>query len=220
MDFKALLRFLKQLKANNSKEWFDANRKEYESLRKEFLGFVGDTITAIGSVDKGLLSLDPKKCVFRINRDIRFSADKSPYKTNFGINLNPAGKGEEFCGFYLHIEPGNSFFAAGVYMPQPQSLAAIRQEIDYNFPAFKKIVDAKSFKAAFGKLSGDKLSRPPKGYDAENPAIEYLKHKSFIVQVSLSEKELLDPALLKNLTRVSKDMMPLVSFLRVALSGS
>jgi uncharacterized protein (TIGR02453 family) len=218
MDFKHLLDFLTRLSKNNNKDWFDSNKKEYESVRKEWLGFVADSITAVGAFDKQILLLEPKKCVFRINRDVRFSANKNPYKNNFGMSLNPAGKGAAFCGYYLHVEPGNSFVAGGAYQPMPPALAAIRQEIDYNFPAFKKIVSSKDFVAQFGALGGDKLVRPPKGYDATNPAVELLKHKGFIAQRKLSNAELQNPAFLKEFVKSTKSMKHLVDFLNQAIA--
>lgn len=217
MDFKHLLDFLSRLHQNNNKEWFDAHKKEYEALRKEWIAFVGDSIQAFGAFDQKLLSLEPKQCIFRINRDIRFSKDKSPYKNNFGMSLTVGGKKEEFCGYYLHVQPGGCFIAGGAYQPKPDKLAAIRQEIDYSFETFQKIVTAKSFTSQFGALSGDQLSRPPKGYDAENPAIEYLKHKGFIAQKKLDDKTLLDKNFMKELVKPAKAMKPLIDFLREAI---
>jgi uncharacterized protein (TIGR02453 family) len=216
MDFKSLLSFLSRLAKNNNKEWFDANKKEYESLRKEWIDFAGQMISKVGAFDPAVAELDPKKCIFRINRDIRFSNDKSPYKNNFGLSLNPGGKNEDFCGYYLHIQPGNCFIAGGAYMPEPAKLAAIRQEIDYNFSAFKKIVLAKDFTNTFGALSGDKLVRPPKGYDAENPAIEFLKHKGFIAEQKVSDKDVNSPDFSKMLVKSFKTMKPLIDFMNEA----
>lgn len=217
MDTTALLRFLKELSQNNHKEWFDAHRKEYEALRKEWLGFVGELITAFGAFDSSLLSLEPKNCVFRINRDIRFSKDKSPYKTNFGCSLNPRGKKAEFIGYYIHLDPAGCFVAGGAYGPQPDTLSAIRQEIDYNADEFKSIVTHPTFVKAFGSLSGETLSRPPKGYEADNPAIVYLKHKSFLAQHPLSLSDIKSPNLAQNLSQTGRAMKPLVDFLNRAI---
>lgn len=213
MDFKQLLGFLKNLEKNNNKEWFDANKKQYESVRKEWIDFVGSVIKKAGAFDPAIQHLDPKKCIFRINRDIRFSKDKSPYKNNFGMALSSTGVKEEFVGYYLHIQPGKSFIAGGAYVPMPDKLAAIRQEIDYSFDEFKKIVSAKAFKDAFGNLSGEKLSRPPKGYEADNPAIEFLKHKSFIAEQPISDKQLMDSDFDAHLIKTLKAMKPLNDFL-------
>lgn len=216
MDFKKLLTFLKQLEKNNHKEWFDANRTTYEQLRKDWLEFVALILQEVSKFEPAAKDLDPKKCIFRINRDIRFSKNKAPYKTNFGLQINPLKSSGDFNGYYLHIEPGNCFISGGSYMPQPPRLAAIRQEIDYNFDAFKKVVEASSFKKHFGKLSGDTLTRPPKGYDAENPAIEYLKHKDFVATRQLSEKEVMDKDFIKTISQTFKAMQPLVQFLQAS----
>jgi uncharacterized protein (TIGR02453 family) len=217
MDFKKLLTFLKQLEKNNHKEWFDANRTTYEQLRKDWLEFVALVLQEVSKFEPAAKDLDPKKCIFRINRDIRFSKNKAPYKTNFGLQINPLKSSGDFNGYYLHIEPGNCFISGGSYMPQPPRLAAIRQEIDYNFDAFKKIVETSTFNKHFGKLSGDTLTRPPKGYDAENPAIEYLKHKDFIATRQLSEKEVIDKDFIKTVVHTFKAMQPLVQFLNASI---
>lgn len=219
MDFKHLLDFLSRLSKNNNKDWFDAHKKEYESLRKEWIDFVSESIQAFGAFDPAMLELDPKKCIFRINRDVRFSKNKDPYKNNFGMSLSSGGKASDFCGYYLHIQPGECFIAGGAYQPMPDKLAAIRQEIDYNFAAFHKIVLDRNFIAQFGSLSGDKLVRPPKGYDTDNPAVEYLKHKGFIAYRKVDDKTLLDKNFMKELITSGKTMKPLIDFLNQAISN-
>ncbi len=213
MRLSDLFQFLNELKKNNSKEWFDDNRKEYQELRGEFLVFITEVLLELGKLDDRFSTMNPSKCIFRINRDIRFSKNKDPYKTNFGMNLNLTGNKEFFCGFYLHLEPDNSFFAGGTYLPPPASLQAIRQEIDYHAPEFKKIVEAKSFVKEFGSITGESLSRPPKGYDISNEMINYIKMKSFIAEKKISNK-LIDSHELKNLIiGYSKLVMPLNDFL-------
>ncbi|MFY8190779.1 MAG: DUF2461 domain-containing protein [Bacteroidia bacterium] len=219
MNFKLLLSFLQELSENNSKEWFDDNRKTYESLRKEWIQFAALAIAEVGKFDKEIALLEPKQCIFRINRDIRFSKNKDPYKTNFGLSLSKGGKKDDFCGYYLHVQPGASFLAGGSYMPMPPKLAAIRQEIDYNAAEFLAIVEHKTFLNAFGKLSGESLQRPPKGYEASNPMIDYLKHKSFIVEHKLSNKDLLHPQFLANISRHFNTMAPLTQFIYKAMEG-
>jgi uncharacterized protein (TIGR02453 family) len=216
MDFKALLAFLAKLKKNNNKEWFDKNRKEYEELRKEWIGFVDETIRGIQKFDGRLAGIEAKNCIFRINRDIRFSKDKSPYKDNFGASMNPGGKNSFNAGYYMHIQPGECFIAGGMYQPEPEKLNAVRQEIDYNLEAFKKIVGHKEFKKHFGALSGEKLSRPPKGYEADNPAIEFIKHKHFLAHCKLDEKLVAGKNFQKELLAGFKAMQPMISFLNEA----
>ncbi len=213
MRLSDLFQFLNELKKNNSKDWFDDNRKEYQELRNEFLVFIKEVLLELGKIDDRFSTMNPSKCIFRINRDIRFSKNKDPYKTNFGMNLNLTGNKEFFCGFYLHLEPNNSFFAGGTYLPPPFILQAIRQEIDYHSSEFKKIVEAKSFVNEFASITGESLSRPPKGYDISNEMINYIKMKSFIAEKKISNK-LIDSNELKNLViGYSKLVMPLNDFL-------
>lgn len=217
MDFKQLLGFLKKLQDNNTKEWFDAHKKQYESLRQEWLSYVTHLIQATGSFDPDIIGLEAKNCIFRINRDVRFSKDKSPYKSNFAVSLSKGGKKTEFCGYYLHIQPGECFIGGGAYAPMPDKLAAIRQEVDYNLEEFTGIITAKEFKAQFTSLSGDKLSRPPKGYEADNPAIDLLKHKDFMAYKKISETQLMDKNFDKELLKSFKAMKPLNDFLNRAI---
>jgi uncharacterized protein (TIGR02453 family) len=216
---KETLQFLKDLGKNNNKIWFETNRKRYDAARENDLQIVQQLINGLSSFDVTLNDLEAKKCMFRINRDVRFSANKDPYKTNMGAWFNQGGKKMMNAGYYFHLEPSKSFVAAGMYMPEAALLAKVRQEIDYNFDAFKKIVEAKKFVNAFGGLSkgdGMLLSRPPKGYDINNPAIEYLKLKSFVARVALSDAEIMDKNFVKNAVAYFKILQPLVQFLNTA----
>lgn len=211
-------KFLSGLKKNNNKPWFDAHRKNYEAAQEEIKKLVEAWIKVAGKNDESLSALEPKKCIFRINRDIRFSADKTPYKKNLGAYINKGGKNANTAGYYLHIEPGNSFFAAGNWMPTPVELSKIRQEIDYNFDSFKKIINDKKFKTVFGSLSEEgKLKRPPKNYDEANPAIEFLKNKSFIVSAKLKDSELASKDFIKQLSALTANVKPFVDFLNSAI---
>jgi uncharacterized protein (TIGR02453 family) len=144
------IKFLKDLKKNNNKEWFDTNRKVYENAKADYAYFIDGIIKAHGKKDESIANLIAKNCMFRINRDIRFSKDKSPYKTNFGASISSGGKKIMKGGYYIHCEPGESFVAGGIYMPMPEDLNKVRQEIDYCFDEFKKIINHKNFKALYG----------------------------------------------------------------------
>ena len=148
----ATLKFLKYLKKNNNKPWFDAHRKEYEAAKADFSSFVQLVIDKHSKSDPTIKSIAAKDCMFRINRDIRFSKDKSPYKTNMGAYINRGGKKSLFGGYYFHCEPGQSFTGGGLWMPMPPELNKVRQEIDYNFAAFKKIIGSKKFKSVYKDL--------------------------------------------------------------------
>lgn len=213
MDFKTLLGFLKELAANNNKEWFDTHRKRYEGLRKDWIVYVDELIHSLKAIDAGIAELEAKNCIFRINKDIRFSKDKTPYKTNFGAILNRGGKKSMTSGYYLHIDPNEIFIAGGAHQPEPDLLAAIRQEIDYHPKEFKTLAEDRKAQALFGKLSGEELSRPPKGYDASNPMVDYLRKKSFVWVRNFTAKEVLDPGFTKEILHSYKQMKPLNDFL-------
>jgi uncharacterized protein (TIGR02453 family) len=214
---RSTLEFLAKLKKNNTKDWFDKNRKEYDSAKENYKEFLAELILNISKFDPAVKSLEPKDCMFRINRDIRFSNDKTPYKTNIGASIAPGGKKSDSAGYYIHIQPGASFLAGGVWHPEPPQLNAIRQEIDYNMDEFRKLTANKSFKKFFGALSvEDKIKTTPKGYDKDHPEIESLKLRSFIMECSLDDKTVLSKDLLKQCTDIFKAMYPMNVFLRRA----
>ena len=212
---ESTFKFLKQLAKNNQKEWFDANRKTYELCKAEFETVVKSVIDKSASFDNTIAGLEAKKCLFRINRDVRFSKDKSPYKTNIGASISPGGKKSGIPGYYIHVEPGKSFLAGGSWQPEPQTLAAIRQEIDYHTSDFKKIINAKDFKTYFKDLSQDyKLKTAPKGYPKDHPELSLLQHKHFIMEIPLKDSEVLDKNFPAYVSKVFKAMLPLNKFLR------
>lgn len=215
------IQFLNQLKKNNTKEWFDKNRHLYEAAKKDFADFIQQVIDAHAKNDVGITHLVAKDCMFRINRDVRFSKDKSPYKTNMGASINSKGKKALTAGYYFHLEPGACFVGGGLYMPMPADLTKIRQEVDYNFGEFKKIITAKKFVASYVDLSRDAaytLSRVPKGYETDNPAAEYLKLKSFVAIVQLDDSILTSKSLVKETANNFAALQPLIEFLNNALA--
>ncbi len=215
---KGTIDFLKQLKKNNSKEWFEKNRQFYLAAKENYLEFVTEVLQKLKSFDSTLQDIQPKNCVFRINRDVRFSANKEPYKTNFGASFTKGGKKINCAGYYFHLEPGGCFIAGGYWMPQGDDLQKIRQEIDYSFDDFTKIISAKSFINHFGALdTKEKLVRPPKGYEKDNPALEFLQLKSFIVMSGIEDNKLLDGKLVNTVVSHFKAMKPLVDFLNRAI---
>lgn len=218
MISKQTLNFLKGLKKHNNKEWFEANRPVYEQCRSEYQVFIGEVLTGLKKVDNTLADLEAKKCMFRINRDIRFSKNKDPYKTNFGSYFSKGGKNIQCAGYYFHLEPGASFVAGGYWMPPSPDLKKIRSEIDYCFDEFKTLLKAKSFRTAFDDLDREAvLSRPPQGYEADNPALEYLKLKSFTVTSAVSDEELLDQKLVKKIVQHFEAIKPFIYFLNRSL---
>lgn len=213
------IKFLKTLQKNNNKPWFDAHRNEYEKAKADFLQMVQQLLASMASFDKTLANHQAKDCLFRINRDVRFSADKRPYKNNMAAYFNKDGKNGEGAGYYLHIEPGKSFLAAGIWQPFPANLSKIRQEIDYNLKDFEKLINAASFKKQFpgGLKTENKLSRPPKGYTDDNPAIEYIKNRVFIVTHPFADADILKPGFVKQVASAFKNAAPLVKFVNIAV---
>ena len=212
------LKFLKDLKKNNNRPWFEEHRKQYEQAKEDFLLLTEKIIGGIAVFDPPIAHLKAKECTFRINRDVRFSKDKSPYKNNIAGYFNRKGKKGNGAGYYLHIEPGQSFAAGGLWMPEPADLAKIRQEIDYSFDDWKKITGNASFKKILSEgIKGESLVRPPKGYEETNPAIEYLKMKSFIVSKPFTDTEIHSKTFIKDVAIVFKTMKPVIDFLNEAI---
>jgi len=210
-----ILPFLQELSKHNNREWFEANRMKYDSCKKEFAHIVTTVIEKCIVFDKQLIGLESKQCVFRINKDVRFSKDKSPYKLNFGASINPGGKKSMIPGYYIHIEPGKSFLAGGCYQPPSDLLNSIRQEIDYNTSEFKNILNSKEFKSYFNNLSSeDKLKTAPKGYPKNHPEISLLQNRHFIVVHELEDKQIIKNDFSEYISNVFEAIHPLNLFLR------
>ena len=220
MDFNKTLEFLRKLSRNNNREWFEKNKPRYLEIKDEFELFVGELLHKIIVHDESLAGLDPKKLMFRIYRDVRFSKDKTPYKTHLSAGLSSAGKGTGIPGYYFQIEPGNkSMMASGLYLPSSENLSKIRQEIDYNGDKLVGMTNEKKFKKIFSELwNEDKLKTMPKGYPKDHPHIELLKLKSFMVTHTFTDAEVLNKKFLKNLVDVLKSAKPLNDFLTEGLA--
>lgn len=218
---KSTLSFLKELKKNNTKEWFDTNRKKYEAAKADFAALTNAVIHGLGKKDPFVASLVAKDCTFRINRDVRFSKNKDPYKTNMGMYLSRGGKKSLFSGYYFHLEPGgNSFMGGGLYMPEPDVIKKVRQEIDYNWEEFSKIIGQKKFKTVYKELQREEgmvLSREPKGYEKDNPAIEYIKLKSWVATAPVADQLLTSDHLVKEIVAAFEVLQPMIVFLNQAI---
>lgn len=213
------LRFLRALKPHNNKTWFDANRPKYLAAKEDFEQLVARVLQGFEDLEPEIAQLSLKDCVFRIYKDVRFSKDRTPYKTHFAASFSRGGKKVHFPGYYLHIEPdGNSFLGGGMWMPAAPELKKIRQEIDYHLKEWEGLLLAKGFQKLYGGLSEeDMLSRPPQGYTADNPAVEYLKRKSFIAGCNLSDEVLQSKKALKEIMHRFETLKPLIDFLNRAL---
>ena len=179
---KDTLQFLDDLKANNNRDWFLENKKRYEFFKNDYQQTADDLLDALKPLDPSLVMLEGKKCTFRINRDIRFSKDKTPYKTHLSFWFSSGAKGQNRSGYYIHLEKGASFIAGGLYCPESDDLKKIRKEIAFFYDDLEEILDEKNFKKEFGDFNREEkntLKNPPRGYEKEHPAIDLLKLKSF-----------------------------------------
>ncbi len=216
---KSILPFLRELSNNNNKTWFDTNRPQYEQAKQELLELIQEVITQCSLFDESLSSIQPKDSIFRINRDVRFSHDKSPYKSNMAFELSAHGKKAKNASYYVHIQPDQSFIAGGIYGPEKDVLQAIRQEIDYNFSDFDRIIKNTTFQKNFGGLSEEgRLNRAPKGYSEDNQAINYLKNRNFIAIKKLKEEIFLNEKLLiREISEAFESLYPFITFLNTSL---
>jgi uncharacterized protein (TIGR02453 family) len=205
--------FLKDLKTNNNREWFQDNKNRYTIARQSFESFIDELIPVIRAIDSNIDLITAKDCVFRIYRDVRFSHDKSPYKTNMGAYIARGGKNSQMAGYYVHFEPGGSFLAGGIYMPQPEILKKIRDEIYYRTDDFKSIITNRDFLKCFGMIEDpEKLKNPPKGYSKDFPEIELLKYRNFAVMHHVSDESALSDGYLEYAKNVFKILYPLNVF--------
>ena len=218
---KSTLQFLKNLKNNNDRTWFEEHRNEFEKAKMDFEEFVTKVISDLSKVNPPIGKLLTKDCIFRIYRDVRFSKNKLPYKAHFSASINEGGKKSNLSGVYVHIEPGGdwgNFIGGGVWNPESENLKKIRQEIEYNHVEFFKIIHHKKFKELFGDLSQEnKLKRLPKGLEPGHPAEEYLKLNSFTVMCPINTKDVTTEQLRKSIVSTYKTMMPFLNFINRAV---
>lgn len=218
MDFQHILKFLTAITKNNNRDWFEKNKENYLEVKSSFDDFLEAFYKELLKFDGSLVGLNPRKLAFRIYRDVRFSKDKRPYKTNMGAGFSPGGKMIQEPGYYIHIEPGKCFVAGGMYMPDSKNLAKVRQEIDYNPKALLKILNHKTFKKYFNGLDDfDKVKTSPKGYAKDHPNIELLKHKSYIVSHNFTDKQVMDKKFVKQAAEACKALKPLNDYLKTAI---
>ena len=202
--------FLNQIKLNNNRPWFEKNRPRYEKARAEYLEFLTKLINGIRKIES-IPEKEPVKYIQRIYRDIRFSKDKTPYKSHFSSIID-RGPENRKCPLYIQIQPGRSMIGGGIWDPSAETLKMVRQEIDYNYARLKKIINTKVFLNEFGKISGNRLTRPPKGYEAENPAIELLKFKQLYVERIFDDELVLSRHLIPEILKSYKAALPFFTF--------
>ncbi len=211
---KSTLQFLADLATHNTREWFNEHRTRYDAARQNFSSFLDELLLEMQQFEPAARGQKGKDLLFRIYRDVRFSNDKRPYKDHFGAYIADGGRKSIFPGYYLHLAgEDKSFVAGGLWMPPAEQLKAVRQEIDYNLEGFRKIVEAPAFREKCGELQGEQLKTTPKGYDKENPAIGYLRYKSWNAVMPLSDAVVLQDNFLQVVVEATKALKPLNDFM-------
>ena len=210
------LEFLKQVKKNNNRDWFNAHKEKYLIEHSNLVAF-SDVLLAEMNKHDVIETPSGKKCLHRIYRDTRFSKEKTPYKTNWSGSFKRATKSRR-GGYYFHIEAGNSFIAGGFWGPDPKDLKRIRDEIAYDATPLRKILKSKSFVSTFGQLQGEQIKTTPKGFDADSPAIDLLRYKQYIVMKEFTDKEVLSDNFMKQANETFKAMRSFFDYMSEVLT--
>lgn len=218
--FEKSFSFLRLLKQNNNRDWYHGNKHLYAEAKQEFEHIVELLIHETSKIDTSILGLTPKEGIFRIFRDVRFSKDKTPYKTNFGAFLVPGGRKSFHAGYYLHLEPEGSFIASGIYMPPSNILRAIRNDIFEHFEEYETILNSNEIAKEFGEVSGDKLKLPPKGFPKEFRGIEQLKFKSFGLSSMRTDEQMQKADSIEDVLNLFEISKPFISFLNEAIKNA
>lgn len=211
---KSTFSFLRNLKKNNDRGWFSENKEKYTAAQQNVLEFVDQLLAEMSKFDETFAKLDPRKTLFRIYRDTRFSKDKSPYKTNFGASINGIGKKDGGAGYYLHVSPGECFTAAGVYRCDPKKLKELRREISVNADEFKSIIQDRDFRNF--EFNNEKISRVPQGFEKDDPMAEYLKMKNLVVSQNIKDEDLMNTESVKFVAENFRKMSKFVDFLNAS----
>lgn len=217
MNINGIIDFLRLLSQNNNREWFNEHKALYTRSRKSHILLVEKLILLLGNFDAEIRHLNPQECIFRIYRDLRFSRDKSPYKTHYGAFMAAGGKNSDRAGYYLHLEPGNSFITGGIWMPESPNLKILRRSIMENLDEFEEIIHNQSFKDYFGSLEGRRLLMAPKGFPADFSGIDYLKYKDFTATHKLNSEETERSDFCEYIAGIFQHLYPLNRFLNYAL---
>lgn len=212
------IKFLRQLAQNNNTQWFHAHRDAYEAARAQFELLVEELILKFNRYED-LGGIQPRDCMFRINRDVRFSSDKSPYKIAMAAVLARGGRNSPRAGYYVHLEPGKSAVGGGVYMPDAARLLKIRQAIAADADSLRRILKNPTFKKTFGGLDEwEQLKTAPKGFPADHPAVDLLRHKHFTATITPTDAEMVAPDFAKRIVQTFRTLKPLNDWLNAAQS--
>lgn len=212
----ATLSFLNDLKSNNNRDWFGDNRARYEASQQNAADFSDELLKQMATHDD-LSTASGKASLFRIYSDTRFSKDKAPYKTHWGMRYS---RSTDFLrgGYYFHLEPGNSFAGGGFFGPNPDDLRRIREDIDLNYEDWNKLFSNKQLAATFGELRGEQVKTAPKGHDKNHPGMKWLKYKQFILRHEFTDKEVLGPDFAMKLSNTFKDLRPFFDYMSEVLT--
>jgi uncharacterized protein (TIGR02453 family) len=214
LDLAPVITFVRSLRANNNREWFEAHRPEFLAARKHFEDYVAAIIKALSRTEP-VGGLNPKDCIFRMNRDLRFSRDKSPYKPYMGANIAPGGRKSRRLGYYIHIEAADhSIIGGGLYEPEPSQLAAWRASIDRDSRTFRRIIAKAPFRKYFGQVRDDSLKTAPRGYPKDHPDLDLLQLKRVAIWRELSDKQVLSRRFLRETLDTLKAMRPFLRYLQ------
>lgn len=213
MDLQHALHFLIDLKFNNNRNWLTANDTRFRMAQKSFEELIDKLIPELQKMDKDLGEMKAKDCIFRIYRDVRFSPNKEPYKSNFGAYISKGGRKSIYAGYYIHFESDASFLGGGIYMPEPDVLHKIRTGIFNNADGFKTIIQSKSFKKHFDGFYGDPLKTAPKGFPKDFPDIDLLKNKHYAVGHNVNNEFWTEDKLIERIVEVFKVQYPFNRFL-------
>lgn len=220
MQTKNIISFLNELQQHNNRDWLKQNDSQYKNALSDFAVLVNELIARIASFDESIGSPDARDCIFRIHRDVRFSANKDPYKTHFGAYIARGGRKSIYAGYYLHFQPASSFAGGGIYMPEPHILKAIRTEIYNNAEAFKAIIDSSQFKKFFNGIYGQRLKTCPKGFDKDFRDVALLSYKDYAVVCQLSDREVLSDDIINRITQIYKAQHSFNAYLNAAISNA
>ncbi|TGK78179.1 DUF2461 domain-containing protein [Leptospira montravelensis] len=216
---KNILKFLNELKINNQRTWFLENKERFKEIQNELVVLTGYLLSEIEKFDKSVKGVDPKSCIFRIYKDVRFSKDKSPYKTHLGIFMRGGNQKIEGTGYYLHIEPEASLLGGGCYKPEPKALQKIRERIVADTDSFQKILTNRQFVENFGNtFYAEKLKTVPKGFAKDHPSIEFLKYKGFAVVKKIKNSDLTSDHFLKDAIHSFRVLYPLNQFIEASIA--
>jgi uncharacterized protein (TIGR02453 family) len=209
---KSTFQFLQDLKNNNTREWFHANKKRYDSVKSDFEETIKELIGSIGEFEN-MTGVEVKHCNYRIARDVRFTNDKAPYKSWLSASFSEGGRKSGRMDFYLHISEEDSFLGGGMWSPTPEQLAKLRQEIDYNAAELKAIIYDTNFVKTFGESQGETVKSAPKGYSKENPEIELLRKKQMFFWHKFSKEEVCSADFVNKVTEIAKTLKPFLDYL-------